>query len=495
MESAVNVSPSRETNRWLVLTLVCLAQFMVVLDATIVNIALPSIQKDLELSATDLQWIVNGYTLMFGGFLLLGGRAADLIGRKKLFLAGITVFTLASLLDGLARSSEMLILARGLQGLGGALVSPAALSVIMTTFSDGPDRAKALGVWGAIASGGSAFGLLLGGVLTEQLSWPWIFFVNVPIGLAALALSFRFVPESKANLGHRSFDFAGAVSVTAGLIALVYVIVKAPTWGWESSSTIGFGAVAVALLLTFVMIERKSRAPLVRLDIFKMRSLSVANVSMMLVASGLFAMFFFCSLYIQQVLGFSPIDAGLAFLPVTAAIMFGAGAASGLVKKFSAKTIGAIGLTIATVGMWILTQVSADGSYVSDLLPGLLPLGLGMGMTFVPLTLIATTNVGDHDAGLASGLFNTSQQVGGALGLAILSTIAANETKGTLASLGHVPLAAEQAVALVDGWQAAFLGGTIFMLAGLVFLVVRLRNSDVSSITDGAAGIVAPEGE
>ncbi len=315
----------RHVNRWLVLVLVCLGQFMVILDATIVNVALPSIQRDLGFSAADLQWVINSYTLVFGGFLLLGGRAADLVGRRKLFVIGVVVFSTASLLNGLSTSSGMLVAARGLQGLGAALVSPAALSIITVTFPEGPERTKALGVWGAIAAGGGAFGLLLGGILTEYLSWEWIFFVNVPVGIAAALLAVRFIPESRAEHRPSSFDLAGAVSVTAGLSLLVYAIVKAEAFGWGSTKTFGLAAAALALLAIFVVIERRSKAPLVRLGIFKLRSLLGANLVLLVVAGGLFANFFFSSIYMQEILDYSPLDAGLAFLPVTAGIVFGSG--------------------------------------------------------------------------------------------------------------------------------------------------------------------------
>ena len=473
---------SRATNPWLVLVLVCFAQFMVVLDATIVNVALPSIQRDLDIAPADLQWIINSYTLVFGGFLLLGGRAGDLLGRKRLFLAGVTVFTFASLLNGLAQSSEMLIAARALQGLGGALVSPAALSIITTTFKDGPDRTKALGVWSAIAAGGAAVGLLLGGILTDLLSWEWIFFVNVPVGIAAFVLSARYVPESRASKRPDGFDLAGATSVTAGLVVLVYAIVKSEEKGWGSAHTLGLGALAIALLTAFVLIERRSSAPLVRLDVFKIRSLATANTVMLLVASGMFAMFFFSTLYVQGILGMSPLEAGLAFLPVTGAIMIGAGIAQQLISRIGVRLVGVAGTAIAAVGLVIVSQVSADGSYASDLLPGLLPMALGMGLTFVPLTLIGTTNVDESDAGLASGIFNTSQQVGGALGLAVLSTFAAERTSSYLLDLGRQPTPADQANAMVEGFQVAFIAGAGLIGLGSILLFTLIRRRDVATI-------------
>jgi EmrB/QacA subfamily drug resistance transporter len=481
MPSTVRTEP----NRWLVLAIVCLAQFMVILDATIVNIALPSIQHGLSFSDANLQWVINAYTLVFGGFLLLGGRAADLLGRKRLFIAGVVVFSLASLLNGLAQSSGMLIAGRALQGLGGALVSPAALSIIMTTFPGTQERTRALGVWSAIAAGGAAFGLLLGGVLTDLLSWEWIFFVNVPVGIAALVAAVRIVPESRGEGAHRSFDVAGAFSVTGGLMVLVYAIVKAQEFGWGSGRTLGLIGVAVALLAAFVVIELRSKAPLVRLDIFRERALTAANVAMMFVAAGMFSMFFFASLYVQEVLGYSPLKAGLAFLPVTAGIVIGAGLAQGGIKRFGPRAVGAAGLLIATAGMLVLTSLPVLGSYVSDLLVGLFPMSLGMGLTFVPVTLLATAGVSAGDSGLASGLLNTAQQIGGALGLAVLSTLSASRTT-TLLTDG-----ASRPDALVGGWHVAFTGGAILLGSAAVALVVMLRRRHLAHIDVDAAVPVA----
>ncbi len=474
--------PDRKTNPWLVLCLVCIAQFMVVLDATIVNVALPSIQTDLKLAENDLQWVVNAYTLIFGGFLLLGGRAGDLIGRKRVFLAGVVVFTVASFLNAIAESSTWLILARGLQGLGAALVAPAALSILTTTFAEGQARTKAMGVWAAIATGGAAVGLLLGGILVEFLSWPWIFYVNLPVGIAAFIASVIYVPESRADAEHRIFDLPGAVTVTAGLIALVYGIVNVQKSGWTSGSTIGFGIVAVILLTAFVLIEQRQRAPLVRLGIFRVRTLRTANIAMLLVASGLFAMFFFTTLYIQRVLDFSPLQAGLAFLPVTAGIGIGAGLSQVAVKQLGIRMTAIIGMSIATVGMLLLVTSDANGSYLSDVLLGLGPVAVGMGLTFVPVTLLATNGVEHRDAGLASGLFNTSQQVGGALGLAILSTLAVNRTENHLAGLNGSPTPVEQGEALVTGFHAAYLAGAAFFVAGIIVMILTLKRSDEEQV-------------
>ena len=481
-------SPPRNVNPWLVLVIACMAQFMVVLDITVVNIALPSMQRGLHFSPANLQWIVNGYTLVFGGFLLLGGRAADLFGRKRLFLIGVGVFTVASMLNGLAQSSGMLIVGRGLQGLGGALVSPAALSIVTTTFTDGEQRTKALGVWSAIAAGGSAVGLLVGGALTDLASWRWVFFVNLPVGIITFVLALRFVAESRVNLARRSLDLAGAFTVTSGLVILVYAIVKAQSFGWGSARTLGLGAVAVALLAAFVAIESRSKAPLMRLSIFRVRSLAVADTVLLLLASGMFGMFFFASLYIQQILGYSPLKAGLAFLPVTAVIMIGAGLAQQLIRRFGVRNVGAFGIALASVGLLVLTQLPVHGSYAGDVLPGLLPLGLGLGLAFVPITLLGTSGVREEDNGLASGLFNTAQQVGGSLGLAVLSTLAASQAARVLHGSG---LAAIQ-TARVSGYHVAFLAAAIMLASGSVLLVVALRRSDLRDVEAAVEAGVQP---
>jgi EmrB/QacA subfamily drug resistance transporter len=469
------------THPWVVLALVCSAQFMVILDATIVNVALPSIQQDLRMSDGDLQWIVNAYTLIFGGFLLLGGRMGDLIGRKRVFLAGVVVFTVASLLNGLADSSTLLILARGLQGLGAALVSPAALSIITTTFEEGEERTKAMGIWAAIATGGAAVGLLLGGILVEFLSWPWIFYVNVPVGIAAFIASMKLVPESR-DTHHETYDIPGAVTVTAGLIALVYGIVSTEQNGWTSGETLGFLAAAVALLAAFVFIERRSREPLVRLDIFRIRTLRAANAVMLVVASGLFAMFFFNTLYIQRVLDFSPLEAGLAFLPFTVGIGIGAGLSQKLIRSLGLRTTAGIGLVLGTAGMLMLLTIDRDGTYLTDVLPMMVPLSIGMGLTFVPVTLLATSGLQNDVAGLASGLFNTAQQVGGALGLAVLSTIAVDRTDNVLAGLPGAPNPIQLGEALVTGFRGAFFAGALLLLAGLILLLTMLKKRDLEAI-------------
>src|SRR2546423_11323012 len=468
------------TNPWVVLVIICLAQFMVVLDATIVNVALPHIQSSLGFSEASLQWIVNAYTLVFAGFLLLGGRAGDLLGRKRLFLVGLVISTSASLLNGLATGSGMLIGFRALQGLGAALISPAALSIISTTFAEGKERAEALGVWAAIAIGGSAFGLVLGGWLTQSFSWPWIFFVNVPVGVFAYIATCRLVPESKDEHAHHGYDIAGAVTVTGGLMTLVYAIVKAETDGWGSTTTLGLFVAALALLVGFVFIELRSKEPLVRLSIFRTRSLLTANLTMFLVATGMFAMFFFITLYLQRVLGYHPLKAGLSVLPFTGGIMVSAGLASGFAPRIGVRPVAAAGMVLTALGMLLFARMPVGGSYVTDVLPGMIVASLGLGAVFMPLTLVATTGLEDEDQGLASGLFNTSQQVGGALGLAILSTIAASHTHGV------------SAATQVHGFHYAFAGAGVLVGLALVVLVALLRKQDVAAIEASAEGEPVP---
>jgi len=472
-------APAKRTfNPWITLVVVCVAQFMVVLDATIVNVALPSIEKGLHFSRADLQWVINGYTLLFGGFLLLGGRAADLLGRRRLFMVGITLFAVASAVNAFAQSSEVLIIGRALQGLGGALVSPAALSILTTTFTEPGERTKALGVWSAIAAGGAAVGLLLGGVLTDLLSWRWVFIVNLPVGLAALAAAVRFVPESRGSAVRKTFDLAGAFSVTSGLVVLVYAIVKAQQYGWGSTRTLVLVSVALALLAAFLVIEQRSSSPLIRLSILRVRTLAAANLALLFVSSGMISMFYFASLYVQQVMHYSPLKAGLAFLPVTLCIGAGAAAAQPLIRRFGPRAVGAGGLSIATVGMALLLRTTVHGDYAGQLLVGLLPMAIGMGLTFVPITLLATANVHGEDAGLASGLYNTAQQVGGALGLAILSTLAADRTSSLLSGGG----AHGQAAALVGGFHVAFAAGAGLLALAAVLLLTMLRRRHVASL-------------
>jgi EmrB/QacA subfamily drug resistance transporter len=485
VEAAVEGGRTRtETNRWFVLVLVCIAQFMVILDATIVNVALPSIQHGLHFTASSLQWIVNSYALVFGGFLLLGGRASDLLGRQRLFVAGLAVFTVASLINGIATSSGMLVGGRALQGLGAALVSPAALSIVTTTFAEGAERTKALGIWSAIAAGGGAVGLVLGGLLTETLSWRWVFFINLPIGIAAALLSLRYVANSRAENRPDTADVAGAVTVTSGLLVLVYAIVKAQDYGWTSAKTLGLGALAAVLLGSFVVIELRSKAPLIRLGIFRLRSLTASNVAMLLVASGLFSMFYFAGIYLQEVLNYGPLKAGLAFLPFTLGIIVGAVASQQLIQRIGIRAVVFAGLTLGAFGLLYFTQLSTTSTYLANVFPAIAVMSIGMGMTFVPLTLLATTKVDADDAGLASGLFNTSQQIGGALGLAVLSTLATSRTSHLIGS------GVAQPTAVTNGFHVAFAVGGGLLLAGIAVIAIFIRREDVTQID--AAEVAVP---
>src|SRR4051812_39887422 len=417
------MSNASTDRKGLVLLLLAAAQFVVVLDASIVNVALPSIGRDLQFSQDDLSWVVNAYVLVFGGFLLLGGRMADLLGRRRIFVSGLLLFGLASLLGGLSTTEGQLIAARALQGLGGAMLSPAALAILTTTFAEGAERNKALGVWGAVAGSGGAVGVLLGGVLTETLGWEWVLFVNVPVTLLAAFGAMRVLGESRDESA-TSFDVLGAVLVTAGLSLLVYAIVDANNVGWGSARTLGLGAVALALIAAFVAVERRSRQPLVPFRIFSNRTLTGANLTGVFVAMSLFSMFFFISLYMQQVLGYSALKAGFAYLPLAAGIIVSAGIASTLTTRLGFKPVLTAGMILVAIGLLWFSQVSADGSYAVDVLFPSLIAALGLGFAFVPLTIASVAGVKPDDAGLASGLINTSQQVGGALGLAILAAVA-----------------------------------------------------------------------
>jgi EmrB/QacA subfamily drug resistance transporter len=470
--------------RWLALGLLCVAQFMVVLDASIVNVALPSIGTALDFSQENLSWVVNAYVLTFGGFLLLGGRLADLLGRRRMFIAGLILFAFASLIGGFAESEGVLIAARAVQGLGAAIVSPAALSIVTTTFADGAERNKALGVWGAVAGSGGAAGVLLGGVLTDGLGWEWVLWVNVPIGIAAAAMAPTLVGESRSESETRSFDVAGAISVTAGLSVLVYALVDATDAGWGSTQTIGLLALAAVLLAAFVAIELRSKAPLVPFRIFRNRTLTGANVVGILIGASLFSMFFFISLYMQQVLDYSPIKAGLSYLPLALTIIITAGVASTLVTRVGFKPILAAGMAFIAAGLIWFSQVSVGGSYVSDILGPSLLAAIGLGAAFVPDTIAAVSGVEQREAGLASGLINTSQQVGGALGLAVLATVANSTTQNA----SGPPLEA-----LNDGFQDAFLAGAGIAILGLIATLVLIRNADSRAHVElGAAEATAP---
>jgi EmrB/QacA subfamily drug resistance transporter len=435
------------------------------------------------MSTANLQWVVNAYTLAFGGFLLLGGRAADVFGRRRLFVVGVAVFTVASVINGAAQSADMLIASRALQGLGAALVSPATLAIINTTFTDADNQRKALGLWAGLAAGGGALGLLLGGLLTQALSWPWIFFVNAPIGVAAIILAVRFVPPSRVEGADRGTDFAGALSITAGLALLIYTIVGTNTHGWGSATTIVLGVVALALIAAFVAIEARTGTPLVRLSIFRVRALAVGNVSTAFMIAGLYANFFFGTLYVQEILHYTPIAAGFAFLPVAVLIGAGAAAAQRLIPRFGVRAVAIGGIVLGAIGLLLMTRVNVHGTYVGTLLPPFVCLAIGLGIAFVPATLISVSSVEGADAGLASGLYNTAQQIGGALGLAILSTLAVSHTASLLGALGHKPSLSRVAQATVSGYQLAFLVAAGLMLTASIVLVAFLRARDVENVT------------
>jgi EmrB/QacA subfamily drug resistance transporter len=468
----------------LALMLLAMTQFVIVIDASIVNIALPSIGRALSFSQTDLSWVVNAYTLTFGGFLLLGGRLADLMGRRRMFMVGLVVFSLASLAGGFAQSEPWLIAARAVQGLGAAIVSPAALSIITTTFAEGAERNRALGVWGAVAGAGGAAGVLLGGVLTSGLSWRWVLFVNVPIGVLCVFLAPRILVESRAEVETRSFDIPGAVTVTAGLALLVYALVDAVNVGWGSTATIAKIAAALALLSVFVLIERRSRSPLMPFSIFRLRTLRGADVVALLIGMSLFSMFFFVSLYMQQVLHYSALKAGLSYLPLAFAIILSAGAASAAVTRFGFKPVLITGLLFVAAGLFWFSRVPAHGgTFAGDVLGPSLLAAVGLGLSFVPVTIAAVTGTRPHEAGLASGLVNTAQQVGGALGLAILATVANSRTRELLHPGQH-----DVALALTKGFERAFLVGAGFALIGALLAIVLISSRDSRAHSLSARG-------
>jgi EmrB/QacA subfamily drug resistance transporter len=456
------------------LILLAMTQFVIVIDAAIVNVALPSIGSALHFARADLSWVVNAYTLTFGGFLLLGGRLADLMGRRRMFILGLVLFSIASLAGGLAQSEGWLIVARAVQGLGAAIVSPAALSIITTTFSDGAERNRALGIWGAVAGAGGAAGVLLGGILTSGLNWRWVLFVNVPIGIAAAALAPRTLPESRAGDDTKTFDLPGAVTVTAGLALLVYAVVEAVNVGWGSSTTLLRLAGALVLLAAFVVIELRQRHPLMPFSIFRLRTLRGANIVGLLIGMSLFSMFFFISLYLQNVLHYSAIQTGVAYLPLAVGIILSAGAASQLVTRFGFKPPLIAGLLLIAVGLLWFSQVPAHGgSFAAHILGPSLLAAVGLGFAFVPVTIAAVTGTRPHEAGLASGLINTAQQVGGALGLAILATVANSRTQSLFHSGVH-----DASVALTKGFDRAFLVGAGFAIVGALLAAVLISSRD-----------------
>jgi EmrB/QacA subfamily drug resistance transporter len=458
--------------KWFALALLCVTQFVVVLDIAIVNVALPSIQEDLGFSQENLQWVISAYALVFGGFLLLGGRLADILGRRGVFMVGLVIFSVGSLLCGLAWSEASLIGARALQGLGAATITPSALSILTTTFREGRERNIALGAWGAVGGFGAAAGVLFGGILTDLLSWEWIFFVNVPIGIAALALSPILLSESRDAHG-QSHDIPGAVLVTSGLVLLVLGITQGYSWGWTSAKTIGTFAASAVLLGVFAVWEQRQRDPLVPFSIFRLQTLTAANVAGFIMGTALFSMFLMLTLYMQQVLGFSPLKTGVGYLAVAGTAVIWANVAAAAVNRVGVKPALIFGMSLLTVGLLYFTQVSVGGSYWADLFPGFLVLGVAIPFAFVPITIAALAGTKPQEAGLASGLINTSQQIGGAVGIALLSTIAVTTTDDAVAQGTAVP------VALTDGFVNAFWAGAAIAFAGVLVSVFMVRGRDL----------------
>jgi EmrB/QacA subfamily drug resistance transporter len=469
----------RKVSPWLVLAIVCVGQLMVAVDLTIVNVALPTIQQRLHFSATGLSWVFNAYTLVFGGFLLLGGRLGDLFGRRLLFVAGMSVFTAGSLLCALAVNAGELVAFRAVQGLGAALLASAVVSIIAIAFPEDKDRTRALSVWGGVSAMATALGVILGGVLTQALSWPWIFYVNVPIGVLTVFAALRWVPESRAATAIRRFDIPGAVLVTSGLLSAVYAIVKAQSDGWASATTVTVGIAAVALLALFVLVERHHQAPLIRLGILRRPGVWSANVATVLLMGANQAFFFIMTLYLQRVLHYSPLRAGFAFIPLSIGMLAGANLAARLIPRIGVTRQAVLGLLVSVVAFLLLLRLNAGGDvYFTRLLPALALNSFGLGSALVALTVAATSGVAARDAGLASGLFNTAMQAGGALGLAVLTTIAASHTSSVLGHLGHAATTGQSADALVRGFHLAFLvGAGFFVLACAVLVLARRRTA------------------
>ena len=477
----INSTETKHTNHWLILTLLALAQFMAVLDASIVNVALPAIQKAFTMSQTNLQWIVTAYTLTFGGFLLLGGRAADLFGRRRIFLIGVTLFMLTSLADGFAQSGTMLTIFRALQGLSAAFMSPAALSIILVTYREGHERNIALSVWGAVASGGAAVGVLLGGILTQYAGWRWNFFVNVPVAVLVIIAARRILPLHESEADHRTLDLPGAALVTGGLMLLVYALVHATETGWFLAPKLASGvtylfAGSFLALVAFVINELKVERPLMPLSIFKIRNVSGANALQLLFASSLFSVFFFASLYMQQILHYSPVKTGLSFLPVPIIIGLSATNVPRIIKRFGFRPILMVAPLFVGAGLVVLSRLPVNGDYWTQIFPGLALLGLGAGATFVSVSIAATAGVKLQLSGLASGLVNTAQQLGGSIGLALLSAVAASGTTNYIRDLHARPDAHQIITARVYGFHNGYLVASTFTLAASLLAVLVIRN-------------------
>ncbi len=476
-KSNKRVLSKHSENKWIVLALLVIAQFMVILDVSIVNVALPSISRDLHFAANNLQWIITAYTLTFGGFLLLGGRAADLFGRRKIFLRAVTAFFIASFVCGLANSETQLIIARAIQGLAAAFMSPAALSIVLSEFKEGKERNKAMGIWAGVSAGGAAAGVLLGGILTQYLNWRWNFFVNVPIGLGVALVGLRLLPHHVGEENTKiKLDLPGAVLATTGLMSLVYGLSKAPNLGWGSTTVWGYIVFAVALLVGFIWNESRVKQPLMPLAIFKIRNVLGGNLAFLGIACTMFSMFFFLTLYIQTVLGYSPVKTGLSFLPITFIIGITSGVVSNLVGKIGYKPTLVAGPLVLAVGLFTLSHIlKVGGDYWHNVFPGLALCALGMGLTFVSGSLAATSGVPKHFSGLASGILNTAQQVGGALGLAILSAIAFTTIKTD--AVAHVPKLEAQ----VHGYQAGLHVGVGLALAAAAIVLLVVKNHKVDA--------------
>src|SRR5438067_10117052 len=472
--------------RWLGLAVIVLAQFMVVLDVAIVNVALPSIKTDLHFTQESLQWVVTGYAILFGGVLLLGGRLADIFGRRRLFIVGLGLFPISSLLDGLAWSEGSLILFRSLQGLGAALLSPAALSILTTIFREGRERNLALGIWGAVSGSGAAAGVLLGGALTSALSWSWIFFINVPVGLLVIGLTPWLLRESRAELGHRTFDFAGAASITGGLMLLVYAMTRATQHGWGTGETFGLLAGSVALIAAFFVIELRSKAPLLPLRIFRLRTLSASNLSGLLMGGAIFSQFFLLTLYMQQVLHYSALKTGVAYIGLTLTIIAFSAVAQALVTRIGVRRVLPAGLALSTVALVLFARLPVHGSYFSDLFPAFIISGLGLALAFVPMSIGALTGVRQADAGIASGLINTTQQIGGAIGVAVATTVATTFTAHYINA--HPGTSAFDGAALTHGFQVAFyvLAAVAGLGAVLAALMLESKPSEEAELAPEA---------
>ncbi len=474
----------KQTSHWLILILLALAQFMVVLDVSIVNVALPAIQKAFTMSQTSLQWIVTAYTLTFGGFLLLGGRAADLFGRRKVFMIGTVLFTLASLADGLSQSGGMLIVFRALQGLAGAFMSPAALSIVLVTYREGHERNVALSVWGAVASGGAAVGVLLGGILTQYLNWRWNFFVNVPVGILVVVASLRVLGRHDSESEHNNLDLPGAVLVTGGLMILVYGLVKAPAEGWTNGASLLHFGIALAALAAFVINEARARHPLMPLGIFRIRNLSGANALILCITAGLFSIFFFSTLYLQLILGYSPVKTGVSFLVVPVMIAVAATNVPRLINKVGFRPILMVAPLFVSAGLFWLSFIPVNGTFWGNVAPGMMVMALGMGATFVSVSIAATSGVPHDQSGLASGILNTSQQVGGSIGLAVLTGIATSATAHYIQNL-HLQAKPDGSVvtaATVHGFQEGFLIASTFGIAASIIATIVLREQRVSAV-------------